>query len=796
MNTRRFLLTVLAGVTLALLGLVSWPSPVSAAPAVPVDIPLTQPDGTTFTARLWGDEFMHGMETLDGYTIIKNGEGYWVYAVAQNGSLSSAMRDGQALVVGSGEPGALEKHIRPESFTSALQPHAAGPQMMMGQNSGDQPLVFILVDFTNVHFKYTAAQFYQKAFGASGSIADFYRKASFYSSTPGTALNIVPVAESYATANDGIIQVTLPYAHPNDTDLSQTIAYDAMDMAKGYIDFASLDLDSDGYVTSTELHVVFIIAGYEESYCGSSCPGSKIWGHQWDLSSYIYSPLTANGKILLEPSADDDYGGYSMFGEIHGLGAYSDHIAQVGIMVHEIGHDLSWPDLYDIDYTSAGVGEWSVMGGGSWNMVSWEGDSPAMPDAFLKWYQGWLTPETAVNGIPYPLAQAETNAAALLLGSNPGGVDWDFTLNSGQGEYWLLENRQMVGYDAGLPGCGVLIWHIDETVTYSNSANADEDRPLVDLEQADGLRHLNRGDNRGDYGDAFPGSSGNVKFAYNTFPSSRYYNRTANGRVVDIQSTTCAASMSVEVSAQPLPSFSDYRYLPVIMNPLKLTGHVTYHGLPSSGKTVTVRAYNSVSGWSTYATATTDANGNYSITPPSLSNYLTFYVRWTNNASTTGYLSAWYCDYIYSEADNFTCDMEISDVAIASPGAGSAISLPYTFLWNLRGVGTDNYVVEIYDPNTSTFVFNGPLRGYKNYWTMNYFPVGLPINQWYWYGIWVYGNNGYGEPYYVYSVAFNNRGVLSVANDPEVSSRRYEERIPLPVRPDEDPAGPRSPLFE
>ncbi len=180
------------------------------------------------------------------------------------------------------------------------------------------------------------------------------------------------------------------------------------------------------------------------------------------------------------------------------------------------------------------------MGGGSWNMVSWEGDSPAMPDAFLKWYQGWLTPETAVNGIPYPLAQAETNAAALLLGSNPGGVDWDFTLNSGQGEYWLLENRQMVGYDAGLPGCGVLIWHIDETVTYSNSANADEDRPLVDLEQADGLRHLNRGDNRGDYGDAFPGSSGNVKFAYNTFPSSRYYNRTANGRVVDIQSTTCA----------------------------------------------------------------------------------------------------------------------------------------------------------------------------------------------------------------------------------------------------------------
>lgn len=30
---------------------------------------LQQPDGTTFAARLWGDETGHGWETLDGYTV-------------------------------------------------------------------------------------------------------------------------------------------------------------------------------------------------------------------------------------------------------------------------------------------------------------------------------------------------------------------------------------------------------------------------------------------------------------------------------------------------------------------------------------------------------------------------------------------------------------------------------------------------------------------------------------------------------------------------------------------------------
>ncbi len=79
---------------------------------------------------------------------------------------------------------------------------------------------------------------------------------------------------------------------------------------------------------------------------------------------------------------------------------------------------------------------------------------------------------------------------AYLLRPNPGGVDWSFWSHSGSGEFFLVENRQQTLYDTGLRGCGLLIWHIDESVSFANDANADENHTLVWLEQADGLNEL------------------------------------------------------------------------------------------------------------------------------------------------------------------------------------------------------------------------------------------------------------------------------------------------------------------
>jgi len=206
-------------------------------------------------------------------------------------------------------------------------------------------------------------------------------------------------------------------------------------------------------------------------------------------------------------SAPYRFGGYLMFGEKHqnarpNQGYTLDtHTATIGPIAREIGFELLWPVLTiesggsagPDNIITAGAGEWSLMGTGYWNGITWPGDSPAHPDAFLKWYQGWITPTNTFDGRSYVLGSAATRANALLIGEDLNGVEWQLYSNPpviGTSEYWLVENRQLTGYDAALPGCGILIWHVYEGSPTTNEANADSTLPLVALEQADGLGHL------------------------------------------------------------------------------------------------------------------------------------------------------------------------------------------------------------------------------------------------------------------------------------------------------------------
>ena len=86
-------------------------------------------------------------------------------------------------------------------------------------------------------------------------------------------------------------------------------------------------------------------------------------------------------------------------------------------------------------------------------------------------------------------------------------------------EYFLVENRQQTGFDASLPGSGLLIWHIDE----AQPGNTDENHYKVALMQADDLRDLELNHNRGDAGDCYPGSALNTAFNGTSSPNSKSY---------------------------------------------------------------------------------------------------------------------------------------------------------------------------------------------------------------------------------------------------------------------------------
>ncbi len=167
-------------------------------------------------------------------------------------------------------------------------------------------------------------------------------------------------------------------------------------------------------------------------------------------------------------------------------------------MAHELATYVNWPDLYDIDNSGEGVGEWSLMGSGSWGESTTAGhlpgDSPTHPDAFSLYYQGWITPTVATVADNIPVHRRPGGAARP---PNPGGTrTGSFNETEGDGEYFLLENRTQEGYYQSTPGCGIVIYRIDETVTPSNFANSDEDDPLIAVMQADGLENLESGDNR------------------------------------------------------------------------------------------------------------------------------------------------------------------------------------------------------------------------------------------------------------------------------------------------------------
>jgi hypothetical protein len=113
----------------------------------------------------------------------------------------------------------------------------------------------------------------------------------------------------------------------------------------------------------------------------------------------------------------------------------------------------------------------------------------------------------------------------------------------GSGDYFLLENRQRVGFDAEVESQGMLVWRVDETALQqrwpSNTVNNDRSRLSVGIVQADGrndLANVRCGTNCGDAGDPFPGSTSNPVLHTGSMPSTRSHLGSASGlTLMDVQ---------------------------------------------------------------------------------------------------------------------------------------------------------------------------------------------------------------------------------------------------------------------
>jgi M6 family metalloprotease-like protein len=304
----------------------------------------------------------------------------------------------------------------------------------------------------------------------------------------------------------------------------QGIVADIVPLIDDEIDFSEYDNDGDGFVDG----VVFVHAGPGAEVTGSPV---DIWSAAWDMSAG-----NGPGPVL---TGDGVYVDEFVFGPEFLVNAGD---ITIGVFAHELGHSLfGLPDLYDLDQSSYGVGDWSLMSYGAWNGslmfvpgLGWvsNGDSPAWPDAWSRIRMGFESPQVITENI--------AGFDFLPVESNPGNVVKLWTPNLGDQEYFLAEYRDKLGYDADLPGRGLLIWHVDETKWNRwelNLAECDSSpccecrdaHPLLALEQADGDHDLENPapiGNMGDGSDPFP-ISGNNSFKFHTDPnypeSGSYY---------------------------------------------------------------------------------------------------------------------------------------------------------------------------------------------------------------------------------------------------------------------------------
>jgi len=276
------------------------------------------------------------------------------------------------------------------------------------------------------------------------------------------------------------------------------LAEDAVRAADDQIDFSQFDNDGDGQVET----VVIVHAGGGAEANGGNA--DMIWSMAWGIWG---ADVVVDGVRIVNFFTIPETAG-------------------VGVLCHEASHAFfGLPDLYDRDYSSSGMGMWTIMAAGSWGGG---GDRPVHWDGWCKRNVGVSHPERLVaNEGQVSIPPAVTDDVSYLLW-NRGNVGT---------EYFLLENRQQIGFDESLPSSGLLILHVDETIRRGQNDNEwypgheNDGHYEVALEQADGDWDLERDNNSGDSGDPFPGSSENRNFTDNSTPNTRAYRNNAQTNV-------------------------------------------------------------------------------------------------------------------------------------------------------------------------------------------------------------------------------------------------------------------------
>ena len=242
---------------------------------------------------------------------------------------------------------------------------------------------------------------------------------------------------------------------------------------------ANFDLNNDAVI---DRFLILHSTLAQEQGSGSS---NRIWSHFTSFSDPIQK-----GEYSFEH--------YTMSSMRHGESGF-------GTILHEMMHQFGAYDLYpvhDSGYSGSwkGIGVWDIMASGNWNGG---GDSPALPTGPTMAAIGHDA--TRVIDLQWPTdSPSPCIGPTISIDSRTEGGE-RIRIQISQDEYVWIEKRTQDGYDASLPGDGVLVLLEDFAAgdTAHNAMNIDQRRPYLQTIEADGNQEQLRGVNDGVASDLF-----------------------------------------------------------------------------------------------------------------------------------------------------------------------------------------------------------------------------------------------------------------------------------------------------
>ncbi len=283
---------------------------------------------------------------------------------------------------------------------------------------------------------------------------------SYYQQQSRGNLNLsFQVLGPYAAANG--------YAYYGENDIYKNdkrpgaLVYEMLNKVKNSTD---ADLDNCTVI------IIHAGPGEEEGSVGSNF----IWSHRSSLTEKGMSTVTdKNGTVFNDYIMVPEYTLWTNQGK-----TYAE--STIGTVCHEFGHILGLPDAYDTLYATAGVGQWSLMGGGEWGSMGKYGVAPGTdPAPFMAWELvrlGWIDEEKITlesGGIKYCTFGNMNDSSKVLRVDLCSGQYLTF-----EGKAENLTGSGMVSYEKGL-----LITQIHEGIVEKygaikkNTMNATSYRP-------------------------------------------------------------------------------------------------------------------------------------------------------------------------------------------------------------------------------------------------------------------------------------------------------------------------------